>query len=452
MKLTFLGAAGTVTGSRFLVEVHGRRLLVDCGLFQGLKELRLRNWARMPIDPAAIDAVVLTHAHIDHSGYLPALVRAGFTGPVWCTEGTAQLLSVLLPDAGHIQEEEAQYRNRTHTTRHDPALPLYTEEDGRRALDHLRTVPFGEAFSPVAQVTARFGRVGHILGAGCVYLDDGVTSVAFTGDVGRPDDPVSLPPDPLEGADHVVCESTYGGRTHREEDAEEALAAIVRRTVARNGKLVVPVFAVGRAQTILHLLAESKRKGAIPDVPVYLNSPMAIDATLFYLRSTGELRLGAAEIERAFRVAHFVSTVAESKALNLLDEPAILLAASGMATGGRVVHHLKAYLPDERSTVLLVGYQAAGTRGEALRRGVERLKIHGDYVPVRAEVALIDTLSAHADENELVAWLRTAPRAPRSVHLVHGEPTALDALRLRIADELRWPVAIARDGQSVELG
>ncbi len=436
MQITFWGATDTVTGSRFLVEAGGRRILVDCGLFQGLKRLRLRNWAPFPVPPESLDAVVLTHAHIDHSGYLPALVRDGFRGPVWCTPATADLCRILLLDAAHLQEEEARYVNRHGTSRHRPALPLYTAEDALRALTLLRTSSYDAAFEPAPGVTGRFRRAGHILGAASVLLDDGDRTVLVSGDVGRPHDPVMRPPDPPPTVDHLVVESTYGNRWHPRNDPADELAAIVTRTVARRGVLLIPAFAVGRAQTVLHLLATLRAEGRIPHVPIWLNSPMAIDATELLFRHRDEHRLDDRQCAALREGVQLARSVEDSKRCTSLPGPAIVLSASGMATGGRVLHHLRALAPHERHTILFVGYQAAGTRGEALLQGVPEVKVFGEYVPVRAEVRLLDGLSAHADAGELLDWLGAAPRPPGRVSLVHGEPAAVDSLRRLIRDRL----------------
>ncbi|MFL6694745.1 MAG: MBL fold metallo-hydrolase RNA specificity domain-containing protein [Ramlibacter sp.] len=452
MRLTFLGGAGTVTGSKSLLEHGGRRLLLDCGLFQGLKQLRLRNWAPLPVEAASIDAVVLTHAHIDHSGYVPALVRAGFRGPVYCTAATRDLAALLLPDSGHLQEEDAGFANRHGFSRHHPALPLYTEEDGRAALRQFRPMAFGQAFEPVPGVSASFSRAGHILGAASVHLAWEGSSALFSGDLGRNEDLLMRPPDPPPAADHMFLESTYGDRRHDEVDVDTALAAVVDRTAARGGIVVVPAFAVGRAQALLCLLARLKQQQRIPDLPVFLNSPMAADVTALYERHRAEHRLDDQQCRAMAHAARIVTTVDESRKLNELRMPAVIVSASGMATGGRVVHHLKAFAPDPRNTILLAGYQAAGTRGAALAAGVREIKIHGEYVPVRAEVAMLGSLSAHADRGELLQWVAHLPRPPRSIFLVHGEPVAADSLRLAIEERHPgWRCTVAEHLQSVTL-
>jgi metallo-beta-lactamase family protein len=452
MRLTFLGGAGTVTGSKYLLDHDGRRLLVDCGLFQGLKQLRLRNWAPLPLQASSIDAVVLTHAHIDHSGYLPALARAGFRGPVYCTPATRDLAGLLLPDSGHLQEEDALFANRHGFSKHHPALPLYTEEDGRAVLRQFRPVAFDGTFEPIPGVVARFSQAGHILGAATVHLAWDGGSLLCSGDLGREDDLVMRPPKPPLAADHVLLESTYGDRLHEAGDVESELADIVSRTAARGGIVVVPAFAVGRAQALLYLLARLKQQQRIPDLPMFLNSPMAADVTALYAQYRDEHRLDAAQCHAMCTAARIVTSVDESRRLNELRVPAVIVSASGMATGGRVIHHLKAFAPDRRNTILLAGYQAAGTRGAALAAGVREAKIHGDYVPVRAEVASLGALSAHADRDGLLGWIARLPKRPRRIFLVHGEPVPADSLRLAIEERHPgWTCEVAEHLQSVEL-
>jgi metallo-beta-lactamase family protein len=451
MRLTFLGGAGTVTGSRYLLEAGGRRVLVDCGLFQGLKQLRLRNWDRFPVDPSSIDAVVLTHAHIDHSGYLPALARNGFKGPVFATPATCELAGLLLPDAGHLQEEEALYANRHGFSRHHPALPLFSEDDARRVLKQFRRVDFHAEFEPVPGMRMRCIPAGHILGAASVHVRWDGHTLLFSGDLGRQQDLLMRPPEVPPAADHVVVESTYGDRLHADEDPATVLAEVVSRTAARGGVVVVPAFAVGRAQALLHLIAQLKAQRRMPDVPVFLNSPMAADVTAIYSRHANEHRLDAAGCRAMCHAATFVNSVEESERLNQLRMPAVIVSASGMATGGRVVHHLKAYAPDRRNTILLAGYQAAGTRGATLASGAREVKIHGEYVKVRAEVVSLGSLSAHADRHELLHWLGQLPTPPQQVWLVHGEPEAADRLRLAIEETHRWPVRVAEHLQQVSL-
>ncbi|MFT5223063.1 MAG: metallo-beta-lactamase family protein [Glaciecola sp.] len=443
MRLQFLGATDTVTGSRFLVQDGDRRVLVDCGLFQGLKALRERNWAPFPVDPARIDAVVLTHAHLDHSGYLPALVRDGFRGDIWCTPLTASLVAILLRDSAYLLTEEARHRNKHGTTRHDPALPLYTPDDAEQAIGRLRPHPFGSTWSVTEGMTASFSRAGHILGAACVRVEgaDG-HSVAFTGDVGRPADPVMMAPEPLPAADHVVTESTYGDRRHADTNVFDDLADVVRRTVDRGGSVLIPSFAVGRAQLLLHLLAVLRQRGDIPAVPTYLNSPMAISVTELMLGAAGEHRLDAVACRALSDHVTFVRSADESRALNQQAGPKIIITASGMMTGGRVLHHLVSMAPDPDNTILLPGYQAVGTRGRSIANGAASVKVFGQYVQINAEVAEIGALSAHADADELVTWLGQTP-PPACAHVVHGEPGAADDFRRQLHDRLGWKARVA---------
>jgi metallo-beta-lactamase family protein len=447
-RLTFLGATDTVTGSRYLLEHAGARILVECGLFQGPKKLRLRNWDDPGFAPASLDAVILTHAHIDHSGYLPRLCRAGFRGGVWCTAGTRDLLGILLPDAGHLQEEEARYANKHAYSRHRPALPLYTRADADACLEQLAPVAFHRPFTPAPGVTGAFTRAGHIVGSGCLGLALGGVAVTFTGDVGRPHDPVMRPPEPLAATDYLVVESTYGDRRHPAADIADELAAVVGEAVARGGVIVVPAFAVGRAQHLLHLLAELRARHRIPDVPVFLDSPMAIEATEQFCGHAGDHALDAGACARMCRLPTYVRTADDSRAIDRRSGPMIVISASGMATGGRVLHHLKRFLPDPRATILLVGYQPAGTRGRSLADGVDEVKLLGQYVPVKARVVQLEGLSAHADYRELLDWLAAARIAPRRVFVTHGEPSAADALRRRLADELGWRAIVPSLGDT----
>ncbi len=448
MKITFAGATGTVTGSRYLVEAAGSTVLVDCGLFQGIKSLRQRNWAPLPFNAASVDAVVLTHAHIDHSGYLPRLINAGFRGRVWCTRGTADLLRILLPDAGYLQEEEARRANRYDYTRHHPALPLYTREEAERALESLSEVDFHTVFSPARGVEARFTRAGHIIGSACLTLRAGGRTIAFSGDVGRAADSLMRAPEAMPACDYLVLESTYGDRRHPAEDSAEKLAATIRETVQAGGTLVVPAFAVGRAQSLLHMMGGLREEGRIPNVPIFLDSPMAISATSLLLRHADDHRLTPAESARLGGLARCTATPDESKAIDADAGPKIIISASGMATGGRVLHHLRRFLPEPQHTVLIVGYQASGTRGRSLLDGTDGLKLHGQYVRVRARVAHIESLSAHADYAELIEWLRRSDIAPRRVFVTHGEPAPADAMRRRLRDSFSWDVVVPDYGSS----
>ncbi len=450
-RLTFLGANATVTGSRYLIETQNARLLVDCGLFQGYKPLRLRNWHPFPVAPESIDAVILTHAHLDHSGYLPRLMREGFRGPVWCTEATRSLCGILLPDSGRLLEEEAGYANRTGSSRHRPAEPLYTERDAEQCLAQFRDVAFDHSFAPAAGMQALLRSQGHILGAAAVTLEHGGVRITFSGDVGRFADPVMPAPQPPAESDWIVCESTYGDRHHPTESLESDLKEALNKVLSRNGVAVIPAFAVGRAQLLLHTIARLQRDGSIAEVPVYLNSPMATDVTALYARFAALHRLNRNELDDMRRMTRLVRTVEESKALNRRKGPMIIVSASGMATGGRVLHHLTAFAPDPRNAILLSGYQAGGTRGAALAAGAKSVRIYGQDVAVNAEVVELASASAHADADELLAWLNSTPRRPRAVFLTHGEPDAADALRQRIQRELAWDAQVPEYRDTVDL-
>jgi metallo-beta-lactamase family protein len=451
MQLQFLGATGTVTGSKYLLRHGASTLLLDCGLFQGFKQLRLRNWAALPEPAAAIDAVVLTHAHIDHSGYVPLLARQGFKGKVYCSEATYELCRILLPDSGHLQEEEADYANRHGFSKHKPALPLYTRIDAERCLKLFAPQPFHARFQPVAGLHASLTPAGHMLGAACVRVDDGRRSILFSGDIGRADDLVLAAPARVEGADYLVVESTYGDRPHPPDDPLIELGEVINRTAARGGTVVIPAFAVGRAQTLMYAIHLLKQRGVIHHLPVYLNSPMAADATRIYHRFRAQHRLTHEQCEAMCHAATIVNTPEESRALNSKRGPMVIIAASGMASGGRVVHHLKAFAPDRRNTILFAGFQAGGTRGAAMVGGAASVRIHGEDVPVRAEVAMLENLSAHADGPEIVQWLRGFTQVPRQTFVTHGEPAAADAMRQRIERELRWNCAVPDYRESVQL-
>jgi metallo-beta-lactamase family protein len=442
VEIRFLGATGTVTGSKYLVTCGSRKILVDCGLFQGYKQLRLRNRAALAVDPHEIDAVVLTHAHLDHSGYLPLLVKNGFKGKVYCSTATRDLCGILLPDSGYLQEEEARYANKRGYSKHAPALPLYTEEDARNALRQLSPIAFERDVDLGAGLTLQLIPNGHILGSACALLSDTHLRLLFSGDLGRPHDPTMYAPRPIRNADYLVMESTYGNRRHDPTDPQEELAAVINRTVARGGMVLIPAFAVGRTQTLLHYLRLLKDAGTIPDIPVFLNSPLATSATNIFCNNADIHRLTPRECEAMSGMVHYVNSAEESKALNRRKGPMIIISASGMATGGRVLHHLKAFAPDARNTILFSGYQAGGTRGESMLNGAESVKIHGEYIPVRAEVAALDNLSAHADYVEIIDWLRHFEAPPRTTFITHGEPAAADGLRQHIEEQLGWQVAL----------
>jgi metallo-beta-lactamase family protein len=456
-SLAFLGGAGTVTGSRFLVEAAGRRVLLDCGLFQGLKKLRLRNWAQFPVPPASIDAVAVTHAHLDHVGYLPALVRDGFRGPVLATPGTVALAGIILPDSGRLQEDEAAYAARRGYSKHRPPRPLYTEADARRALKRFRTVQPRRPTVVVDGMRVTFHHAGHILGASQVAVSmPGGPTVWATGDLGRPRHPLLLPPAPLGAADILLVEATYGDRVHEPHETGMAmLVDVLARTDARGGVSVIPAFAVDRTELLLMELRRAKSNGELGDIPVYVDSPMALDGLDVYRAALHtdrgirpEMRTHGDPFDPGDLTV--LRSPEESKSFNTRHR-GIIISASGMATGGRVLHHLARRLPDPRNSVVLVGYQAPGTRGRALQDGATTLKIHGQHVPVRAEVVTVPAFSVHADHEEMLAWLSAAPHRPRMTYVVHGEPSSSQALCGVIRSQLGWDVAVPGLGERVAL-
>jgi metallo-beta-lactamase family protein len=442
--IKFLGATQTVTGAKYLVTCGGAKILVDCGMFQGIKELRLRNWASLPVDPKSITAVVLTHAHIDHTGYLPLLVKNGFQGKVYCTSATKDLCGILLPDCGFLQEEEANRANKYGYSKHKPALPLYTMKEAKAALPQLVSVEFGQEVIIASGITLHFNVAGHILGAASVVLRCGQKKILFSGDLGRPDDPIMPPPAKREKTDYLVLESTYGDREHPVRSPEEQLGEVINRTAKRGGTLIIPAFAVGRTQNILYYIHRLKVAQQISNIPVFLDSPMAQDATEIFKRHPKDHRLTLAQCKETCGVAKYVNSVEESKRIDTIAMPKIIIAASGMAVGGRVLHHLRYFLGDHRSTVLFCGYQAADTRGHKMLQGVEEIKLLGEVVKVNAEIAVLNNISAHADSHEILAWLATSPRAVRKVFLIHGERNALKALQAKIEHELHWQCSVPK--------
>jgi metallo-beta-lactamase family protein len=455
-SLTFLGAAGSVTGSKHLLQIGDHRILIDCGLFQGLSELRRRNWAALPVAATQIDAVILTHAHLDHCGYLPRLVGQGFRGRIFCTPGTHDLCSLVLPDSAHIQEEDARQANKHHYSKHNPAEPLYTEIDAARALTHLQPVGYNRPMPVVPGVEVEFINAGHLLGSAYARVTIGDKSILFGGDLGRYGRPVLPDPTPISEADVLLLESTYGDRLHERDDDGERLARIVTDVAGRGGRLIIPSFAIGRVEEVLYWLKRLEDARRVPVLPVYLDSPMALGALQFYtsriLELDEEIRPASREVT-AFYTAQMtaISSVQESKALVASRAPAIVIASSGMATGGRVLHQLDAALPDPRNTVLFVGFQAAGTRGRLLCDGAKQIKMHGHFVPVAARIEQIDSMSAHADAAEIMRWLSGFVRPPSMTYLVHGEAGPLQALAARITAERGWPVHIAKYLERVEL-
>lgn len=434
-----------------MVETPSSRILVDCGLFQGYKVLRARNRQPLPVDPSTIDTVVLTHAHLDHSGYLPLLIKNGFAGKVICTAGTRALCGLLLPDSGYLQEADARYANRRGFSKHHPALPLYTRADAIHALGSLSPVAFGERIAIGSDCSIQFRHAGHILGAANIDMMAAGKRIAFSGDIGRYSDPLMFDPEPIQEADYVLVESTYGDRLHPDLDPQQELERIINRTVSRGGSVIIPSFAVGRAQALLYHINEIRRKGAIPDVPVYLDSPMACSATDLFCEHVDDHRLSAAQCRDAWDEVIYTREVEDSKRLDTEPGAKIIISASGMVTGGRILHRLKRYAPDHRSTIVMAGYQAGGTRGAALLRGADTIKIHGQFVPVRAEVVELDMLSAHADQHELLRWLGAFESVPSECFVVHGEANSADFFRRKITEQMGWSARVPEHLESVEL-
>lgn len=459
MKVQFLGATETVTGSRYLVT-HGKtKILVDCGLFQGFKTLRLKNWDSFPVKPSEIDVILLTHAHLDHSGYIPLLVKNGFRGSIYATSATLDLCKILLPDSGYLQEEEAKFANKKGYSKHHPALPLYTYDDATESLKFFVPARWKEPYvigkNSHEKLVFEFHPAGHLLGAASIHIrtEDRRLSISFSGDIGRSSDPLVRPPEFYFGSDVLVIESTYGNRKHPENDPQEELKEVILRTINRQGILLIPSFAVGRAQLILYYLLQLKRLNVIPkSLPIYLNSPMASQANKVFENHLSELKISSEEVKEIIQMVKIIGTPEESKALNERTDPAIIIAASGMATGGRVLHHLKTVAPNPNNTILFVGFQAGGTRGDMMVRGAEQVKIHGEYWPIRAEVVNMETLSAHADADEIINWIRNLERPPKRIFVTHGEPQAADALRHRIEEELHISASVPEFRQEIEVG
>jgi metallo-beta-lactamase family protein len=461
-KITFLGAAGTVTGSKYLVEAGGKRLLVDCGLFQGSKELQQRNWNNLQVDPATIDWVLLTHAHIDHTGYIPRLVQNGFRGPIYSNAATQELCELLLLDSAHLQEEDAQYAAKKNYSSHNPPLPLYTVAQAQTSLGQFREIPRADVFSISPEFSVRPHDAGHILGSSWLELtitENGKkTLIVFSGDVGRYDQPILKDPESPTRADFLLCESTYGDRDHPTGSVPDALAEVINRVAKRGGAIVVPAFAVGRTQTLMYYLRQLLEQKRIPALPVYVDSPMAINVTGIYVKHKEDHDADFVQQEEQgnhdplnMQNVHMTRAVEDSKKINEVTDPCIIISASGMANGGRILHHLAHRLPDSRSAVLLVGYEAEGTGGRALADGAQYLRIHGQEVPVRAEIVKIDQLSAHAGRSELLRWLSGITVPPRQTFLVHGEPNALESFHGAITSKFNWPVTVPEYLQSFDL-
>lgn len=451
MRIQFLGATGTVTGSKYLITENGKNILVDCGVFQGAKDLRLKNWDMFPIDPKKIDAVVLTHAHIDHSGYIPRLVRDGFKGPIYCTPPTASLCHILLLDSAKIMEEEARYASKKRYSKHNPVLPLFTVDDASAALEQIQPIPFHAAREILAGLRINFKRTGHIIGAASVRVFTDKKSITFSGDVGRLNDPVMVVPEPLDPTDYLVVESTYGDREHPSTDVEAELFAALQMAADQGGSVVIPAFAVGRAQQILYYISKLRDAGKMPNMSVYLDSPMALNSTGIYCEFRQDHRLPENLCKQMCEGAIYVRDVEDSKRIQSDQTPKIVISASGMATGGRVLHYLKRLLPDPKNIILFAGFQAAGTRGAALVQGVKEIRIHGENIAVRAQVKNIENLSAHADARELLAWLGMTSLHPQKVFVTHGEPAASTTLKDKIEARFGWTAFVPTESESFEL-
>lgn len=455
MKLTFLGATGTVTGSKYLLEDGGKKIMIDCGLFQGRKELRLRNWKELPIDPQKIDALILTHAHLDHCGYIPKLVKSGFKGKIYCSEATFDLCKIILPDSGHIQEEDANRANRYGYTKHKPAVPLYTEKEARDTFPYFQPVDFGQLHNLNEELNFTLHRAGHILGASFIRISNSSgTSILFSGDIGRLNDPVMKEPAKIQDADYLVVESTYGNRLHDKNDPTDDIARIVNETAARGGTVVIPAFAVGRAQALMYYIHKLKTEGIISNnIPVFLDSPMAVNASDLLCKHINDHRLPHDLCTDVCEIAQYTRSVEQSKAIYNKNNnmPKIIISASGMATGGRVLHHLKHYVGDARNTIILAGFQAAGTRGDRLARGEKEVKIHGQMFPVQAQIEKLDNMSAHADYQEILTWMENFNTPPRKIFVVHGEATAAQSMRDKVEEKFSWNAEVPEYGQIEEL-
>lgn len=466
MKLTFLGAARTVTGSKHLLTVENHRILIDCGLFQGLKDLRERNWQPLPFRAQEITAVILTHAHLDHSGYLPRLVGQGFRGRIFCTPATEELARIVLADAAKLQEEDAERANRKGYTRHRPAMPLFTVEDADRAMTLLQPVGYDRAVPVAPGVTAEFINAGHLLGSAYarVRVEKAGKTILFGGDLGRYSRPVLPDPTTVPEADVLLVESTYGDRVHEKDDDGARLAQIIKATVDQGGKVVIPAFALGRVEELLYWIKLLEERRQIPEVPVYVDSPMASAVLTEYQKRVTELdqEMQQSKDTRVARASQslclfctsrlkVISGIQESRRVQNSNDPAIVISSSGMATGGRVLHHLVRTLPDPKNTILFAGYQAAGTRGRLLKDGAKATRIHGQDVPVRARIEAVDSMSAHADANEIMRWLGGFTRPPALTCLVHGEPGPMDVLKARIERELKWTVRTPNHQETIEL-
>ncbi len=442
MQITFLGATKTVTGSKFLMNFGDKKVLVDCGMFQGLKEFRLRNWVKFPVDPKHIDSVVLTHAHIDHSGYLPVLVKNGFNGKVYCSHATKDLCALLLPDSGYIQEEEAKFANKHGFSKHKPALPLYTLQEAEHTLEYFRAIEFKKAYKIDDETSMTLIPAGHILGASLVQFKHYNTTVLFSGDLGRPHDPIMHPPTIIQAADYLILESTYGNRLHNKVNPLDELCEIINRTIERSGTVIIPAFAVGRAQHLLYFIYQLKLENRIPNIPIFLDSPLAKSATGIFHQYSDLHKLSPELSTKVCEIPQYIHSKEESKALDQEAYPKVIISASGMLEGGRVLHHIKMFGPDPRNSIVFVGYQASGTRGADIINGKREIRAYGETVPVNAEVCVLSNMSAHADYEEILEWLSHFNHPPKKVFITHGEPEAAESLKQKIEERYKWTCVI----------
>lgn len=449
--LTFLGAASTVTGSKYLLTCKDTRVLVDCGLFQGIKSLRLQNWDKLPVKPSEIKAIILTHAHIDHSGYIPRFIKDGFRGKIYCTKATYDLCRILLPDSGYLMQEEAEFLNRTNRSKHKPALPLFTEKEAKQALDFFESIDFHAEIQIDAHMSFQLNYAGHILGAASAIVNVAGKKIAFSGDIGRLDDELLYAPESLPQVNYLVVESTYGNRLHKKTKTEDEMERIINSTYQRGGVLLIPAFAVGRAQSLMYYLWKLRRDHRIPEMPMYLNSPMATNANDLLQKYKDLHKLSAETCSAICNIVKYVNSPEESQKLNERHGPMLIISASGMLSGGRVLHHLKQFGPDKKNTILLAGYQAAGTRGDAIEHGAREVKVHGHYVEINAQVEVLDNVSAHADYGEIISWLKKSKIHPEKVFITHGEPAAADELRRRLHETFGWHCEVPNLGHRANL-